>query len=120
MKPFVFTSLNSLDFPRSILPRCCFALCSSLNQLGCWGTAAFGFGESGLLIAFSSQLDLEGLHRLLGLGGMLFSCSLSSSTTSCSSEKELTSLLSIGAGLTKLALDSLSVLGLELLWPNGF
>jgi hypothetical protein len=43
---------------------------SSAIHAGCEGDAgASGFGESGLLIAFSSQLDLEGLKRLCGLDG---------------------------------------------------
>lgn len=105
MKLAVVTSLKSLGFPRSTLPRCCFALLSSLIQLGCWAGAAFGLGDSGLLMAFSSQLDFVGLHRLLGLAGGPFSSCVSSSITPWSSEKELTSLRSGGAVLPKLSLD---------------
>lgn len=41
----------------------CLALLISAIQLGCEGAAAgFGFGESGLFSALSSQLDFVGLH----------------------------------------------------------
>lgn len=50
--------------PRSTLPFC-FALAISDIHAGCeGGGTAFGFGESGLFSALSSQLDFVGLHLL--------------------------------------------------------
>jgi hypothetical protein len=71
--------LSAAARPRSTLLRCCLILLISAIQAGCWGGGSLGFGESGLLSALSSQLDLVGLHRFEGLGGGEFSVDLLSS-----------------------------------------
>lgn len=56
--------------PPGLLALCCFALFSSTIQAGWWfgGGAALGFGDSGLLRAASSQLDVfVGLHLRISM-----------------------------------------------------
>ena len=69
--PVVLTSCELPTFTGSASGFCCFALFRLVIQFGCCGTLNLGLGDSGLLIAFSSQLDFVGLHRLLGLAGGL-------------------------------------------------
>ena len=67
----VETSLEDVFCPTPSLPYCCRDRFRSAFQLGCGGAVSLGLGESGLLMAFSSQLALFGLHLLLGLAGGL-------------------------------------------------
>ena len=70
--PAVATLSNAGAFPKSTLPRCSLLRLRSAIQAGCCNVAGDSiFGDSGLLMAFSSQLDFVGLHLLLGLVGGL-------------------------------------------------